>query len=149
MLMKVVAYNIKDYERELLAIANSKVHDLTLISNALNRNTIHYAFGKEVVVISEEDILDKLLIDQLYQQGIRKIITRSMTTDHIDLLKAHSLNIQVANTPHLDQSPRGIAEQTIRNLNLWGSGKCVGAACCCVNNCNQINKSKHKADEGK
>lgn len=140
--MKVVAYNIKDYERELLAIANSKVHDLTLISNALNLNTIHYAFGKEVVVISEEDVLDERLIDELYQQGIRKIITRSLTTDHIDLLKAHSLNIQVANTPHEDQSPKGIAEQTIRNLSFWGSGKCVGKACCCVNNCGSIDKKK-------
>lgn len=147
--MKVVAYNIKDYEKELLAIANSKVHDLTLISNALNSNTIHYAAGKEVVVISEQDILDNLLIDELYQQGIRKIITRSLKTDHIDLLKAHSLNIQVANTPYADQSPRGIAEQTIHNLNLWGGGNCVGTACCCVSNCENIDKIKKKADEGK
>lgn len=142
--MKVVAYNIKDYEKELLALANGKVHDLTLISNALNLRTMQYAHGKEVVVVSAEDKLDASLIQELHHIGIRKIITRSLTTDHIDLQKAHELNIQIANTPHDDQSPKGIALQTIQNLTLWDGGKCVGKACCCVNNCNNpAKKTKH------
>lgn len=143
--MKVVAYNIKDYEKELLALANGKVHDLTLISNGLNLNTIHYAEGKEVVIVSAEDLLDALVIDELYKIGVRKIITRSLTTTHIDLYKAHDLKIQVANTPHADQTPKGIAEQTIRNLNLWGGGKCVGKACCCVNNCSALSDNTSNA----
>lgn len=140
--MKVVAYNIKDYEKELLALANGKVHDLTLISNALNLTTMQYAHGKEVVVVSAEDKLDAPLIEELHHIGIRKIITRSLTTGHIDLIKAHELDIQIANTPHEDQSPKGIAQQTIQNLTLWSVDKCVGKACCCVNNCSNLAKNK-------
>lgn len=133
--MKAVAYNIKDYEKESLAIANGKVHDLTLISNPLNFSTIHYAYGKEVVIVSEDDRLERDLLEKLQCAGIQKIVTRSITTDHIDLHRAHDLGIQIANTPHVDRTPKSIAEQTIRNLNLWGSGKCVGQACCCVREC--------------
>ncbi|KGE15681.1 lactate dehydrogenase [Sphingobacterium deserti] len=133
--MKAVAYNIKDFEKELLALANGKVHDLTLISNPLNGNTLHYASGKEVVIVSHDDTLSADILEQLKAAGIQKIVTRSLTTDHIDLYRAADLNIQVANTPYADRTPKGVAEQTIRNLNLWDSGRCVGTACCCVKDC--------------
>ncbi|PRD45591.1 Rossmann-fold NAD(P)-binding domain-containing protein [Sphingobacterium haloxyli] len=136
--MKAVAYNIKEYEKESLAVANGKAHDLTLISNPLNRNTIHYAYGKEVVVVSEDDLIDGELLGELRRIGIRKIVTRSITTDHIDLCRAYDLGIQIANTPFEDHTPKGIAEQTIRNLNLWGDGKCVGGACCCAKECKLV-----------
>ncbi|WP_437921729.1 lactate dehydrogenase [Sphingobacterium sp. LRF_L2] len=142
--MKAVAYNIKEFEKELLAIANRKIHDLTLISNELNFNTLHYAVGKEVVIVSADDVLEAKLLEQLKQVGVQKIVTRSLTTDHIDLYRAHELNIQIANTPYIDRSPKGIAEQTIRNLNLWEKGKCVGLACCCVKECGVL---KSKNDE--
>ncbi|ULT26487.1 hypothetical protein KUH03_06345 [Sphingobacterium sp. E70] len=47
-------------------------------------------------------------------------MTRSKETSHIDLVKAGALSIQIANAPFEDQSPKGLAEQTVRNLNLWG-----------------------------
>ena len=56
--MKVVVYSIQTYEKELLALANGKMHDLTLISNGLNEETKVYATGKDVVVISAQDILN-------------------------------------------------------------------------------------------
>lgn len=133
--MKVVAYNIKDFEKELLAVANGKVHDLTLISNDLNRRTMHYAVGKEVIIISDQDKLDKAMLQELHQIGIRKIITRSILTGHINLKAADLLGIQVANTPYVDQSAKGIAAQTIRNLTFWENDKCVGKACCCLQKC--------------
>ena len=34
--MRVLVYNIQDFEKETLAKANAKVHDLTLVSNPLN-----------------------------------------------------------------------------------------------------------------
>ncbi|WDF67763.1 lactate dehydrogenase [Sphingobacterium oryzagri] len=147
--MKAVAYHIKDFEKELLALANGKVHDLTLISNPLNFNTLHYVFGKEVVIVSEDDRLDADLLDGLKKAGVQKIVTRSMKTDHIDLFHAADLDIQVANTPYEDRSPKGIAEQTIRNLNLWDKGRCVGQACCCVKDCNvfPLNNTDERAKQ--
>lgn len=138
--MKAIVYNIKEYERELLALANAKAHDLTLISNPLSVGTIHYSRGKEAVVVSEEDTVDRNILDHLYKAGVRRIVTRSLTTDHIDLLHAQSLGMQIANTPYADRTAKGIAEQTIRHLNLWESGRCVGMACCCNKDCNVVVK---------
>ncbi|AIM36188.1 lactate dehydrogenase [Sphingobacterium sp. ML3W] len=133
--MKVVVYSIQTHEKELLAVANGKMHDLTLIANGLNEETKVYASGKDVVVISGADILKSSMIQTLKSMGVARIMTRTLGTDHIDLVEAGNLDIQVANTPFEDQSPKGIAEQTIRNLNLWGAGKCVGTACCCLKDC--------------
>lgn len=145
-LMKAVVYNIKENERELLALANAKEHDLTLISNPLSLGTIHYSIGKEAVVVSADDILDRAILDHLRKAGVQKIVTRSLTTDHIDLYHAQFLGMQIANTPFPDRTPKGIAEQTIRHLNLWGSGRCVGAACCCKKDCNVVVNRKEKDD---
>src|SRR5690606_21748397 len=125
--MRVVAYNIQEFEKQTLAKANAKVHDLTLISNPLNLATIRYAEGKEVVLVSPKDNLDQILLDALYEIGVKKIITRSHSVDHIDLLYAGKLGLHVANTPSKDHSPKDIAIQTIENLNNWVSNKCLGA----------------------
>jgi lactate dehydrogenase-like 2-hydroxyacid dehydrogenase len=133
--MKAIAYNITPHEKEFLVRSNAKLHELTLISNELNANTLSYCTGKTVVIISAFDILDKTLLLALKQIGIKHIITRSKTTTHIALDAANELGIKVANSPEGDQSTENIARQTIRNLSLWESGKCVGNACVCLKNC--------------
>jgi len=140
--MKVVAYNIREFEKEQLALANAKVHDLTLISNGLNIKTLHYAKGKEVVIVSERDVLSREILDRLHEIGVRKIITRSISLDHIDIPYAGRLGLHVANTPCEDQSALGIAYQTISNLNNWGDEKCLGLACQCALVCS--NKEEFK-----
>lgn len=134
--MKAIAYSIKPYEKEYLVKSNAKRHDLTLISNELNASTLSFCSGKTVVIVSGLDVLDRMLLFALKQIGIRHIITRSKTTTHIDLVSAHDLGIKVANNPSDDQSIENIAAQTIKNLNLWEAGKCVGKACVCLKNCN-------------
>ena len=138
--MRVVAYNIREFEKEQLALANAKVHDLTLISNGLKEETLHYAVGKEVVMVSERDFLNRELLDKLWKIGVKKIITRSISLDHIDVLYAGELGIHIANTPFEDQSSLGRAYQAIRNLNHWGNDKCLGLACQCTINCLNQNK---------
>jgi len=140
--MKVVVYNIKDFEKELLALANGKVHDLTLISNPLDFSTMHFSRGKEVVIVSEDDRLDGDVLLALKEHGIAKIITRSLATDHIDLTKAASLGMKIANTPHPDRGAKGIAEQTIRCLNLWSAGMCAGGVCVCMMGCKRTDDGK-------
>ena len=57
--MRVVAYSIKSFEKEPLAIANHKKHDITLISNSLSPKTASYAEGKEAVIVFNEDELSE------------------------------------------------------------------------------------------
>lgn len=143
--MKVVAYNIKEFEKEQLALANAKVHDLTLISNELNFRTMHYAIGKEVVIVSDRDSIGGALLDALYDIGIKKIITRSVTLDHIDIMYASEIGVHIANIPSGYQTLKGIATQTIKNLNNWGNGDCLGDACQCLTDCPQKKRLSQKS----
>jgi len=133
--MKAIAYSIKPQEKEYLAIANGKKHDLTLISNELNIQTVSYAQGKEVVIVSSYDILNREMLWELKNAGVKNIITRCRNTTHIDLKEAARMGLKVANAPDDDQSVANIAKQTIRNLSAWESGRCVGRACCCQGAC--------------
>ena len=106
--MRVVAYSIKSFEKELLAKANQKKHDITLISNALSLDTAIYAEGKDAVVVFTNDDVSAPVINKLADMGISYIATRSVGTDHIDLLEAEKRAIKVASVPAY--SPEAIAE---------------------------------------
>ena len=133
--MKAIAYSVKLQEKEALARANQKKHDLTLISNELNAKTIVYAQGKDVAIVSSYDIVDTEMLQGLKRLGVSKLITRSNTTTHIDLNAAAEMAFNTANIPDHNLGVEYAAEQVVRHLNLWESGKCVGAACCCRKGC--------------
>lgn len=109
--MKAVVYSTQPFEKELLAKANNKKHDITLISNSLSLDTAFYAEGKDAVVVLTNDCLDKATISKLAGYGIRYISTRSVSTDHIDRVAAAHHHIKVANIPSHTQN--SIAEHTI------------------------------------
>ena len=109
--MKVVAYSIKPFEKEFLAKANQKKHDITLISNALNKHTVMYAEGKDAVVVFTNDDVSAEVIEKLAGLGIKYIATRSVGVDHIDKTAAAKYGIKIANVP--SYSPQAIAEHTV------------------------------------
>src|SRR5690348_7310711 len=106
--MKVVAYSIKPFEKECLIRANQKKHDITLISNALSKETAAFAEGKDAVVIFSNDDASAEVIDRLAALGVKYIATRSTGTDHIDQHAADKHGIKLANVP--SYSPQAIAE---------------------------------------
>jgi lactate dehydrogenase-like 2-hydroxyacid dehydrogenase len=152
--MKVVAYSIKPFEKEYLAKANQKKHEITLISNSLSLATTAFAEGKDAVVVSNNDDVSANVITQLAALGIKYIATRCLDTFHIDKEAAAHNDIKLAYVPvRQSQQVAGqtivspndiclnrealqqIADQTIKNLDLWQQGKCVGKACICVKGC--------------
>jgi D-lactate dehydrogenase len=94
-LINAIAYNIQSKEKELLVRANAKRHKLTLISNELNTETSAFSAGKEVVIISEADVLTASLLESLKKLGVQKIITRSNSIQHIDYIAAEKLEIKI------------------------------------------------------
>ncbi|GAC1312614.1 MAG: 2-hydroxyacid dehydrogenase [Mucilaginibacter sp.] len=106
--MKAVAYSIKPFEKEFLAKANKKKHDITLISNALSPDTANFAEGKEAVIVFPNDDVSDGVISRLAELGIKYIATRSTGIDHIDLKAAERCGIKIANVP--TYSPQAIAE---------------------------------------
>jgi len=129
--MKVVAYSIKPFEREPLAKANQKKHDITLIFNSLNLETALFAAGKQAVMVSASDDVTADILSKLAQMGVKYITMRSNSAVNIDKLAAARNGIKLANVPE----QMDIANQTIKNLDLWEMNKCVGKACACAKAC--------------
>lgn len=151
--MRVVAYSIKSFEKEPLAIANHKKHDITLISNSLTAETVSYAAGKEAVIVFTEDQVSAAVIDKLADLGVKYIATRSTVTQHIDQDAAAKRNIRIANVPALslmsvsgDELPLALAKETILNLDKWQEKRCLGSACVCSRACDQVNSKKSGHD---
>ncbi|MBB6500112.1 lactate dehydrogenase [Pedobacter cryoconitis] len=142
--MRVVAYSIKSFEKEPLAIANHKKHDITLISNSLSADTVSYAAGKEAVIVFTEDIVSEDVINRLADLGVKYIATRSTSTLHINQEAAAERNIKIANVPAVslmavtsEELSLALARETILNLDKWQQNRCLGSACICSKSCDQ------------
>jgi lactate dehydrogenase-like 2-hydroxyacid dehydrogenase len=143
--MRVVAYSIKSFEKEPLAIANHKKHDITLISNSLSADTVSYAEGKEAVIVFTDDEVSAAVINRLADLGVKYIATRSTDTSHIDQDAAAERNIRIANVPANtlmgisdEELPLALARETILNLDKWQQNRCLGSACVCSKACDQV-----------
>ncbi len=136
--MRAVAYSIRSFEKEPLARANHKKHDITLISNPLGLETVEYAAGKEAVIISNDDYVSETIIARLADLGIKFITVRSMECDNIDKTAATRLNIKISTIPVPSGVPAtgpefvsyqyDIASGTIRNLDFWQETKSIAEA---------------------
>lgn len=135
MRMKAIAYNIKPEDKEWLIVANYKKHDITIITNSLNTDTLAFANGKEALIIFNEDPLDSVLISGLKALGIKYIATSSYEIDHIDLQAATQAGLKIANVPFAAEGKLKTMHQVIKNLDNWAAGNCVGNACCCQKSC--------------
>jgi D-lactate dehydrogenase len=109
--MKAVAFSIRPFEKEFIARANQKKHDITLISNPLDINTAVYAEGKDSVIVSPVDDVSARVVQKLARLGIKYITTRSTGADHIDKKTAEKYGITVSNIP--SYSPEAIAEHAV------------------------------------
>lgn len=147
--MRAVAYSIRSFEKEPLARANQKKHDITLISNPLGLETALYAEGKEAVIISNNDTVSEPVINRLADLGVKFITIRSSVISNIDRLAAEKRNIKLANVPPqfnpaeteemaLVLSLQEIASSTIHNLDRWQDDKCLGGVCTCGRACGGV-----------
>ncbi|MFM6976196.1 MAG: lactate dehydrogenase [Sphingobacteriaceae bacterium] len=138
--MKAIAYSVRSFEKEPLALANHKKHDITLISNSLSLETVAYAEGKEAVIVFTSDDVSEAIINQLADKGVKYIATRSVETDHIDRPAAKKRGLKVAHIPadlYPEASLNTVAERTIKCLDLWQNNKCVGKSCACADSCSK------------
>ena len=152
--MRVVAYSIQAFEKEPLAIANHKKHEITLISNALTEETADYAAGKEAVIVNDDQVTANV-IDKLADLGVKFLATRSTSTTHIDQAAAAQRNIKIANVPAAgleelseESLSMALATETILNLDKWQAKKCLGDACVCSRSCDQAQNLLDKKDGG-
>lgn len=143
--MRAVAYSIRTFEKEPLAKANHKKHEITLISNALGLETAEYAAGKEVVIISERDVVTAEVIDRLAELGVKFVASRSAIMGQVDIQAAAKHNIKfstVSSASIRDNAPTDMsmniqqaANETITNLDHLQHDKCAGDSCTVAKDC--------------
>lgn len=134
-LMKAIAYNISPHQKELLIVANHKKHDITIIGDPINLDTLAFAAGKEALLIFNEEGLNNELITGLKHLGIKYLVTASLAIDHIDVVSARIAKMKIANVPLVNANEEEYFTYLIKNLDDWASGKCVGKACSCNVGC--------------
>ncbi|WP_192823462.1 lactate dehydrogenase [Rufibacter sp. LB8] len=125
--MKVVAYHVYPHEKAILALANNKKHDITLIANALSQETAFYAFGKEAVIVFTEQDVSAAVLAILVEANIKYLIIYSEKPCCADL-PSHATKSIVWVNVLLETGPAGTfslqasqqaAKQVIMFLDAW------------------------------
>jgi hypothetical protein len=127
--MKAVVYGIKPFEKESLAKANQKKHDITLITNPLSLETTTYAEGKEAVIAFTHDTIPETVISQLTRMGVK----------HIASWMAGTQQMRKEAGEKRDEKPSDLARQAINDLDLWQQNKTSDEAFIDQHHDNEIN----------
>ena len=109
--MKTTFFSAKPYEIENLTQANKSNLVLNFVEDSLSDETLKLAKGSEAISVFTNDDLSGNILERLSALGVKYIATRSAGYDHINIPKAESLGISVANVP--SYSPYSIAEHAI------------------------------------
>ena len=112
--MKILMYSTFDFEKPFIEKAIHGKLELVYTSKNLNDDTVALAEGFDGISLFTSDIANATILEKLYLLGIKYIALRTVGHDHIDLKKAKSLGIKVANVP--EYSPFSIAEQAVALL---------------------------------
>jgi len=113
--MKAIAYNIRNQEKEHLVKANAKKHELTFISNELNKDTLAFSLDKEAVILYSISSLTFDLLSKLKELGVKLVISRTDKPGNDIIQKAHEYKI-VINYIHNSLSEEKKAQQIIMQL---------------------------------
>ena len=112
--MKLLVYSAKDFEIPFLKNANTGQHQVTYLKNALDSETTILAVGYKAVSIFSGDDASSIVLEKLWDLGVRYITIRSAGYNNIHLKTAKRFGFLVANVP--DYSPYAIAEHAVALL---------------------------------
>ncbi|GMN11767.1 D-lactate dehydrogenase [Croceitalea sp. MTPC9] len=113
-MMKLLVYSAKDFEIPFLKQANQNGHKVTYLKEALDSNTAIHAAGYKAISIFSGDDASSIVLEILWELGVRFITLRSSGHNNINLKIAKMLGFKVANAP--DYSPHAIAEHAVALL---------------------------------
>ncbi|MFV8466137.1 NAD(P)-dependent oxidoreductase [Flavobacterium sp. LB1P62] len=112
--MKVLVYSIFGFDKPFLKKAAHGNHELVFTGKSLSKNTVNFAKGFDAVSLFTSDDASEAILEKLYIHGVKYIALRTTASDYIDLARAKSLAIKVANIPAY--SPYSIAELAVSLL---------------------------------
>jgi D-lactate dehydrogenase len=112
--MKTLIYSSYAFDKPFLEKATHGNLELVYTEQQLNEETVHLSKGFDAVSLFTLDQANAAVLEKLYSYGVMFIALRSVGYDHIDLRKARSLGIKVANVP--TYSPYSVAEHAVALL---------------------------------
>ena len=112
--MKVLLYSILGFDKAFLKKAAHGNHELVFTEQTLNESTANLAQGFDAISLFTSDDASEDVLQKLYTCGVKYITLRSADYDNVDLARAKSLGIKVANVP--EYSPYAIAELAVALL---------------------------------
>ena len=112
--MKTLVYSTRSYDQNFLEKASNAQHELVFTHEPLNEKTAEMAKDFTAVSLFTSDNASAAVLDILHAHGVKGIALRTAGYDHVDLNKAKSLGIKVANVSAY--SPNAIAEHAVALL---------------------------------
>ncbi|WP_047414606.1 2-hydroxyacid dehydrogenase [Cellulophaga sp. Hel_I_12] len=112
--MKILVYSAKAFEIPFISAANINKYQITFTPDALDTETVFKAVGYRIICIFSGDDASAIVLEKLWDLGVRFITIRSAGFNNINLKVAKNLGFQVANAP--DYSPHAIAEHAVALL---------------------------------
>lgn len=112
--MKLLVYSAKDFEIPFLNDANAGRHKISYSIDALNTETAIKAVGFKAISIFSGDDASTVVLEKLWDLGVRYITIRSTGFNNIHMKPAHKLGFKVANAPNY--SSHAIAEHAVGML---------------------------------
>ena len=112
--MKLLVYSAKPFEIPFLNTANKNNYQVTYTPDALDSETVLQAVGYKAISIFSGDDASAIVIEKLWDLGVRYITIRSAGYNNINLKIAKSFGFKVANAPNY--SPHAIAEHAVALL---------------------------------
>jgi D-lactate dehydrogenase len=112
--MKVLVYSTKIFETPFIKKANRNQHQVTYTEDALNSASTIQAIGFKAIPIFSGDDASSIVLEKLWDFGVRFIAIRSSGYNNINIKTAKRFGFRVANAP--DYSPYAIAEHAVALL---------------------------------
>jgi D-lactate dehydrogenase len=109
--MKTLIYSHKPFEKPYLQAANTKGYEVAVTTVPLTLDTSIKAKGFDAVSVFTADDVSSPVLEELHRNGVRYIAIRAAGYDNVDLAKAATLGMKVANVPAY--SPYAIAEHAL------------------------------------
>ncbi len=106
--MKLLVFSAKKYELRYLNKANTRGVKVTYTIDALDSQTALQATGFDAISIFSGDDASLVVLEKLWDLGVRYITLRSAGYNNIHIKAAQRFGFRVANTP--EYSPHAIAE---------------------------------------
>jgi len=109
--MKLLVYSAKEFEIPFLNNANDGRHKISYVKDALDTETAIQAVGFKAISIFSGDDASTVVLEKLWDFGVRYISIRSTGFNNIHIKPAQQLGFKVANAPNY--SSHAIAEHAV------------------------------------